>query len=130
MEKEKFKIRLSKDKLISVKGKKYVISLPNGEKVEVFTHRQRARKIDGKLTGSYWCVTDLESGLQIVGKYEYVSLMSELYKNTEESAITCAITKMRINVTESKLTFSELREKAMKRIQERETEKNGRNLYE
>ena len=116
MEKEKFKIRLSKDKLISVKGKKYVISLPNGEKVEVFTHRQRARKIDGKLTGCYWCVTDLESGLQIVGTYEYSSLMDKLYKNTEESAITYAITKMRINVTESKLTFSDLREKAMKRI--------------
>jgi hypothetical protein len=114
--KEKFKQMNTKGKMVSCQGNKHIIRLSSGEEIEVFTHRQRARRKDGRLTGAYWCVSDVQSGMQILGFYERFDIFDTFYQNDEESVLEYARHKIELFIHEQKCTFAEMRKKRIEKV--------------
>ena len=110
---KKFKIATRDGCLAYVKASSHKLILKNGEKVDVIAHRPY------KSNDSYWCVSEKETGFQIVGWKEYHSFICEDYfrgLDTKERALWTAVSKLNNYLCDKGKTFAEFKEKRLKEV--------------
>jgi len=102
-----FNVPFSDGTTKEITGNKHKIKLDNGETVIVASHKKDS------VYGKYWCVSDIESGMQISGGFEYSCMFYPNYKNTEKQLLYIAKTKLDFVLKEENLSINEFRKKSI-----------------
>ncbi|MGN0961301.1 MAG: hypothetical protein ACI4PF_03790 [Christensenellales bacterium] len=92
-------------------GNKHTLKLCTGEKLKVVAHKE-----DGY---NYWHITDIETGLNMVPEHYYGFIDYDDKHNafTEKNALETAKYSIDKHLNKKKITFSEMREKRLKEVQ-------------
>jgi len=104
MSKIKFNKRYESGKIEECVGNKHILKLSTGEKIIVATTRETC-----DCCKLYWNVTDIETGIALVGFYEHSMFLFFQYDNkTEKGALCLAIERIENSLKEKNTTYKEL----------------------